>query len=345
MTDADTKTSTLPRRLSALALGLALVAATGHASAEERDPAAAEVLFREGKQLMAEGSFERACPKLAESYRLDPATGALLATALCYERAGKFATAWAAYTDAAGRARSEGAADREQSARAKAAELEPKLDRLVINVAAPETPGLRVTRDGLVIGQAEWGTSIPVDPGSHVVEATATGKSPFRSAVTVQGAATGRVNVPELRDVLRDEAGTGAGMPPSEGTPPSTEVAAEGSHYWTPLRVTGVAVGAAGVAGIVVGAIFGAKALSLNSDSNAEGRCKSNNDCNPEGTRLRNDARRAGNVSTFAMIAGAALTAGGVVLFTVGAPSDPAVGLWVSPPVAGRGDLVLRARF
>src|SRR5689334_1948856 len=115
MTDASFSLPATFRPFLAAAAALGLLATTGHALAQDRDPAAAEALFREGKQLMADGAFERACPKLAESYRLDPATGALLATALCYERANKLASAWVAYTDAAARAKTEGALDREQS--------------------------------------------------------------------------------------------------------------------------------------------------------------------------------------------------------------------------------------
>lgn len=111
---------TLGSRVLAGALVLALPFG---AHAAEADSASAEALFREGKRLMDAGRYPEACPKLAESYRLDPATGALLATALCYERAGRLASAWAAYTEAAARAKQEGSVDREEIARDKAAEL------------------------------------------------------------------------------------------------------------------------------------------------------------------------------------------------------------------------------
>ena len=48
-----------------------------------RDAIMAEALFREGRALMDAGNYDSACPKLAESYSQDPATGTLLALALC----------------------------------------------------------------------------------------------------------------------------------------------------------------------------------------------------------------------------------------------------------------------
>src|SRR5580698_2670520 len=91
------------------------------------DQAAAEALFKQGRDLMASGQYAEACPKLAESERLDPAPGTLLNLATCYERNGQVASAWVTYKEAATVARKADQPERAQLARRKAAELEPKL--------------------------------------------------------------------------------------------------------------------------------------------------------------------------------------------------------------------------
>src|SRR5690242_4971467 len=91
---------------SAAGIGVscALVLSSGVAqAAEQRDAAAAEALFEEAKRLFEQGDHGAACPKFSESYRLDPATGALFALALCHERAGKIASAWVEFMETAGR--------------------------------------------------------------------------------------------------------------------------------------------------------------------------------------------------------------------------------------------------
>src|SRR4051812_42610356 len=104
-----------------------LVFSLGSVPARAGDAATAEALFRQGRTLMEAGNYVAACPKLEESYAQDPATGTLLALGICQERAGRTASAWATYSEAAGRAKRDGRADREQAAREHMAALEPKL--------------------------------------------------------------------------------------------------------------------------------------------------------------------------------------------------------------------------
>ena len=324
--------------LLALAFGLLPTLHTTAVSAQQRDPAAAEVLFREGKKLLNEGKLDQACPKLAESYALDPATGSLLATALCYERAGKLASAWAAYTEAAARAKQEGRSDREQSARSSAERLEPRLSRLTVEVDPElDASAVSVTRDGVPLRAAVWGTPIPVDAGTHRIRATMPGKTAFEENVEAKDGEQQRV-------VVTFSGGdAGAAPAPAESgiaAGGESDVTADaGTSSWTPLRTTGVVIGAFGVGGLVAGGVFGLRAMSLKDESNEKG-CDAQSRCSPEGTSIRLDARSAGDLATIATIAGTALVAAGVTLFVLGAPEEASVGVFVGPSSGG-----LRGRF
>jgi hypothetical protein len=74
------------RKNVAPALGLAVIAAPPPAGAESaQDKAAADVLFKEAKRLMQDGKLA-ACPKFAESNRLDSCLGTTLWLADCSRR-------------------------------------------------------------------------------------------------------------------------------------------------------------------------------------------------------------------------------------------------------------------
>jgi tetratricopeptide (TPR) repeat protein len=190
----------------ALALSLAL---HGPAAAQtETRAAVAEALYRQARDLMAAGKYDEACPKFAESQRLDPATGTLLNLAACHEKQGRFATAWLEYSDAQMAARRDAREDRVEYARARAHELEPKLSRLTLSLApGADDPALNIELDGASVGRAVIGAPTPVDPGRHTVRVSAPGKNPWSASI--------EIGVTEQQSLV---------IPPLETAPP--EVAA-----------------------------------------------------------------------------------------------------------------------
>lgn len=161
----------------------ALLARTSNA----QEVAAAQLLFEQGRDLLRSGQFDQACPKLAESQRLAPATGTLLALAMCHEAQAKLASAWAEYAAVAARASREGQAERETHARAKIEELRPRLSTLEVRIPAAliAEPGLEVRRDGMLLGQATWNTAVPLDGGIHELQVTAPERVAWSYEVTV----------------------------------------------------------------------------------------------------------------------------------------------------------------
>ena len=263
-------TYSAPFRRSLLAGATLLAAATYPVGAHAQSSSAlAEKLFLEGQKLMAEGD-PSACEKFADSERLDPALGTLINLAMCHEKRGKNATAWGEFTDAAAQAQKLGQRDRETFARAHAAELEKKLQKIMIEIPAPAA-GMEVRLDGSLLPATVLGTEIPLDPGDHELAVSAPGKRPWRQAKLSLGpsAVVTRVTVTleDAAPVAPSGATTGAVPPPA---PVSDSAVVEGTDSGAGRRTAGFVVGGVGLAGVAVGAVMLGLASSLGNRSNSE---------------------------------------------------------------------------
>ena len=82
-----------------ITFGLAAILAARAASARPAG-AQAEILFRQGKELLASGKTAEACAAFDASQKLDPTVSTLLNQASCHEKQGQLATAWGLFLDA-----------------------------------------------------------------------------------------------------------------------------------------------------------------------------------------------------------------------------------------------------
>jgi hypothetical protein len=181
--------------LLAAALAVFLVDAPRQARA---DTAEAEAAFREGRRLAREGRFAEACPLFEASHRAAPALGALLNLAICHEEIGRTASAYAGYRAAQEMARVR-VDPREAVARDLADRLAPRLTRLRIELAGIMTRGI-VVRRGPTDITADLGVAAAVDPGEHVLEASAPGYVTWLETINVtREGETTVVQVPALR--------------------------------------------------------------------------------------------------------------------------------------------------
>jgi hypothetical protein len=317
-------------------------------NARAGDVAAAEALFREGRALMEEGKYAQACPKLAESHEQDPGTGTLLALAMCRERAGQLASAWASYGQVASHSKRDGRTDREQAARERMQALEPRLSRLTITLD-PETaalPGVTVKRDGAPVGSGAWGAAMPLDPGEHLIEVAAPGRKTWSAKVSIAAERDAQtVRVPQL--AVLEQAPAEASKTPLGQTAQQAGVAPDPSDG-PPLRTIGLIVGGAGVVAFGIGGVFALQAKNANEESKEDDHCNAENQCDAVGGSRRDDAESAAAIATVSLIAGGVLAAAGVTLFLVGAPSREASSTSIQAlPLVGRGDagLALRGRF
>jgi hypothetical protein len=195
------KTACSHRLLLAAALAVLLVGAPRRASA---DAAAAEAAFREGRRLAREGRFAEACPLFEASHRAAPALGALLNLAICHEAIGRTASAYAGYRAAQEMARVR-VDPREAVARDLADRLAPRLTRLRVELAGAMAHGLIVRRGPTDITDA-LGVAAAVDPGEHVLEASAPGHVTWLLAVTVTR--EGETTVVQVPPLLREAPAT-----------------------------------------------------------------------------------------------------------------------------------------
>jgi hypothetical protein len=309
------------------------------------DPAAAEALFNEAQKLANAGDYASACPKYAESLRLDSGIGVMLYLADCYERTGRSASAWAQFKEAEDLA-SKQADRRAATAHQRAAAIEPRLARFVLKVdPAADVAGFELKRDTTLVGRPQWGVPVPVDPGPHTITASAPGKRTREIPVrVVEGGSPTVLSITPLQDeTTPGQASETVTAPPPETPPPGAEEprASTGTQ-----RTIAYVVGAAGLVGIAVGAAFGLDTISKNNASNSNGHCNAgSNLCDQPGVQLRKDAFTSATVSDVAFAMGAAALAGGVVLYlTAPRSSAPTVGVGTTPDGRG-GGLLLRAAW
>ncbi len=283
------------------------------ARAQSADTATAEALFEQGRALLRAGKAAEACPKLAESERIEASTGTLLALAMCHQADGKLASAWAEFVSVEARARGEGRADRERAAREQAQALRPRLSTLEIRIPSEVAalPGLEVRRDGAVLGQGAWNVAVPIDGADHLVEVSAPGKTPWQRSI--------KVNAESDVAVLAVPTLVAAPLPPKtdeSGLPwHARAVNNDAAARWDTLEWAGVGAAAAGVVAFGLGGYFLSTALAKKSDAAPD--C-SGNTCGPQGYADRARAVTNGNKATILGITGGVLVAGGATLFIVG---------------------------
>jgi hypothetical protein len=311
------------RRHAFCALGLMLVASpSAWAAPTPEDVALSEALFREGKSLLQEGKYDLACPKLAESHRLDPAGGTLVTLGLCYEGAGKTASAWVVFGEAWAAAERDKRADRIKLTKEHIITLEKKLSYLTIELA-PEgigTSEFTLTRDGANVARAALGTASAVDPGKHVISVLATGFTPHIVEVEVgRDGDRKKVVIPLLVRAPEKPLEVAAVDKPVEKpvevpkpviTPP---VKTAPNRVMDAGHIAGLTLGAISVVAFVGVGYFGVHAKSEHDE--ALKLCPASPCPNEKGVQQNQAAKESAVVSTGLIAGGLGALAAGVVLW------------------------------
>ncbi len=317
-------------------IGVAVLLFAAHLRAEPHDAQAqamGRVLFNEGVALMSEGKIAEGCAKLEASLKAYPGIGTRGKLAECYERQGKFTSAWTTYKEVAQLAMRSGDVNREQVASERAKGLEPKLSYITITIPpANDIPGLVIRRHGIEIERPKLNAAEPVDPGTIAIEVIAPGRKSYLGHVTITPGQSAKFEVPLL------EPDSSVGTPSSTSSTDTTiepppPVRSEGS----PLRPIGLAIAIAGLAGIGVGTFFGLKANSTYDAPFDDGRCdQASKQCDASGQAAIEDARKQATVSTFAFVTGGVLAVGGVAIFLF-APTGRGSSMQIAPTAYANG--------
>lgn len=166
--------------------------------------AQAEVLFDQGRSLMAQGKLAEACNAFDESQKLEPANTTLVALAACREHNNQLATAWGVYLDVERQTRSATDAAGQQLhdlAQDRAKKLAARVSKLTINVSAEsQVEGLEILRDKDLVDAASWNVALPIDGGKYTVTAHAPGSTEWTTSVTIGAEGdTKTVDIPKLK--------------------------------------------------------------------------------------------------------------------------------------------------
>jgi len=220
------------------------------------------------------------------------------------------------------------------------AELDSAMPQIVFSArdaSGNDLVDVKVTIDGAPLVDRLDGSSVKVDPGPHVFVFTWEGHP----------VVTKRLVLAEHDHARREVVVFRAAETPhvESASPAMASAATDSSGSGIDRQAIAFAVGGIGVGGLVVGSIFGAGASSK--WSSAKNDCGAG--CGPTAPAQgeKSTASSDASVSTVAFVVGAALAAGGVVLYlTAPSGSTMGTGLHIAPALAsGEAGVVLAGGF
>jgi hypothetical protein len=212
-------------------------------------------------------------------------------------------------------------------------ELRAVIPTVVFSVkddADQDLSDVRVTMDDQPLANKLDGTAIAIDPGPHHFVFESAGRQKEERALVIREGEKDR----HERIVLVAAPAVGTAVAPApvpEAAPPPGVESEPPAKDGKSQRIAGVVVGGVGVAGVVVGSIFGI--VSKSKYDHAWTECNMSASCtSPQGVSDGSTAHTQAAVSTVAFIAGGVLIGGGALLYF----TAPKAGVTVSPTVGLR---------
>jgi hypothetical protein len=223
----------------------------------------------------------------------------------------------------------------------QAAEATALLPTVVLSATDASNSGVvdaKVSIDGVVVTTVLDGKAIPVDPGLHTFRFEKAGVAPVERRVAIKEGQKGQSVEAQLaspRPAAPAVASVAAppviAPAPVVAPPPPAREERRGSG--SPLLWAGVGVGAAGVAGIGLGSVFGAMAFSKWNDAKAQ--CGNACAAGSPAYATRSTGETDATISTVAFVAGGVLAAGGVALIVAAPSSKSSTSAALAPTIGG----------
>lgn len=321
------------RRARAAALAvLVAVIVTGRiagAAPTEADKARARALLNEGYDLMEKADPKGALDKFIEADNLMHLPVTRLSIARAQVAAGQLVLARATLQPLLDEKAKPGEPAAFTQARRDAEDLAARLDvsisNLVITLVSPPA-NVTVKLDDHALPSTQLGVTQRVDPGPHLVVATGGGQEKHATIKLREGesnSVTLDFTPPEAAPPT--PAPSPRVSPTEEGAPAEPAPAPRsGGTRW--IAWVGFGIGAAG---ITVGSVEGALALSARDRATQEG-CQ-NGKCPPPAQSDEHSSQTSANISTVAFVIGAAGVAAGIVGLLLPTGDHPSQGINLLP--------------
>ena len=280
------------------------------ARSRRRDLAEGRQLFVEALADEEHGRFAAALEKYKRVQAIRDTVNVRYRVGAALEGLGKVARAVDAY-GAAVKLGVDNGTDAEvvRAAQARLDVLRPRIAHLEVHVTPQSFADVEVQVDSEPVAPQAL-ADVAVDPGPHVVTASAKGARPFRAQITLSEG--GHAGVPVVLEPLGAEP-----PPPPPPPPPPSDRAAT-------YRTIGLVTGAAGGVLILGGAIvlvLRSSAISKLHDNCPDGNCPASQEQDLTSTRDR--ALAFGPLGGVMLAAGALAVGTGIVLFTVAGRDTP----------------------
>ncbi|MCU0693664.1 MAG: PEGA domain-containing protein [Polyangiaceae bacterium] len=307
--------------LAACLLAAIPTVAPSAARAQELTAQQARSLFQEARALIAGGDYATALVKLERVATFKRTPQVVYYVGVCHEKTGKLVMALGAYRIALADAQAAGTHEVVREAQASVARLEPRIPLLTLT-KGQGAQAATIQVDGKEIGDAAMAEPMPLDPGTHVIEAHAQGFKPFRRETTLSEGDKPSIEVAlvEKTDDAPPASGADTTDAPTEGDNSSADLgqtASEAGSSTLGWIVTGV-----GVAALATSGYFFAQRSSAMSD--LDDQCGPDRDqCPASAKGTYDDGKKYTTLGNIALGVGAVgVVTGVIILVTSGGSSS-----------------------